>query len=179
MFLKKWFAIPEQKLWQIPVLSDTEHSQQLIEWNNTQTAYPREAGLPSLFEAQVAQYPDAIAVVCGDVQMTYAVLNVRANQLAHYLQRHGVREETRVGVFLERSVDQIISLLAILKAGGAYVPLDPNAPVERLLYMVDDAEVQLVIMHEAQSNSFPSTVDIVALDAVGYRRYLVSSQRRL
>ena len=106
-----------------PVLTEAEQYKILIEWNNTQTDYPKDACIHQLFEAQTEQTPNAIAVVFGNEQLTYQQLNQRANQLAHYLQNLGVKPEVMVGICLERSLEMIVGLLGILKAGGAYVPL--------------------------------------------------------
>src|SRR5262245_15895072 len=81
-----------------------------------------------LFEAQAARTPDAVAIKFGKDLLTYAQLNVRANQIAHWLQEHGVKAEKLVGLCVERSLDAVAALLGILKAGGAYVPLDPAFP---------------------------------------------------
>ena len=98
-----------------------------------------------LFEQQVESNPFATAVVFGDRQLTYAQLNQRANQLAHYLKRFGVDAERRVGVCLDRSLEALVTLLAIFKAGGAYVPLDPDYPSERLRYMLADSQVAVLV----------------------------------
>jgi amino acid adenylation domain-containing protein len=98
-----------------------------------------------LFEKQVETTPHAIAVISGDGQLTYAELNRRANQLAHYLIKSGVTLDSRVGVCLERSSQALVALLAILKAGGAYVPLDPDYPSERLKYMLKDSHVTVLL----------------------------------
>ncbi|MEL7064257.1 MAG: AMP-binding protein, partial [Bacteroidota bacterium] len=97
------------------------------------------------FEVQAAQTPDAIAIVDQGRQFTYRQLNARANQLAHYLQKHQVGPDTLVGVCLHRSPSLIIALLAILKAGGAYIPLDPEYPVERLATMREDSQLALLL----------------------------------
>jgi non-ribosomal peptide synthetase component F len=93
-----------------------------------------------LFEAQVEQTPDAIAVVFEDEQITYRELNIRANKLAHYLQQLGVVPDVLVGICVERSVEMIVGLLGIFKAGGAYLPLDSTYPQERLNFMLEDAQ---------------------------------------
>src|SRR5690348_12184941 len=80
------------------------------------------------FEAQAAHTPDAVAVSCNQEALTYAQLNVRANQVAHRLREHGIQPEKLVGLCVERSLDAVVALLGILKAGGAYVPLDPAFP---------------------------------------------------
>src|SRR5579859_77041 len=107
-----------------------------------------EEGLTLLcedIEEQALQRPDALAVVAENANLTYAALNQRANRLAHYLQQLGVGAEVRVGLCLERSVEMLIGLLAILKAGGAYVPLDPSYPSERITFMLDDAQIRVLI----------------------------------
>ncbi len=101
--------------------------------------------IQQLFEKQVETTPQAIAVISGDGQLTYAELNRKANQLAHYLRKSGVTLESRVGVCLERSAQALVALLAILKAGGAYVPLDPDYPSERLKYMMKDSQVTVLL----------------------------------
>ena len=146
-------------------MTEPERQQLLVDWNDTTTAYPQEASLPTLFAMQVAERPEAIAVVCGEEQLTYGQLDRRSTQLAHYMRRQGVGPETRVGVCLERGVDLLGSLLAILKAGGAYVPLDPNAPASRLASLIDDAAVGLVLTHERHGESLPSTMGrVLVLD---------------
>lgn len=98
-----------------------------------------------LFEEQVEINPRAKAVVSGDCQLTYAELNQRANQLAHYLKRLGIKPEARVGVCVERTAEALVTLLAIFKAGGAYVPLAPDYPTERLRYMLADSQVAVLV----------------------------------
>ncbi|NEP28402.1 non-ribosomal peptide synthetase, partial [Moorena sp. SIO3I6] len=117
------------------------------------------------FEEQVEKTPDAIAVVFEEQRLTYSELNRKANQLAHYLQKLGVVAETLVGICLERSVEMIVGLLAILKAGGAYVPLDPNYPTSRLNYMVEDAQLSIILTQEKWQHHLPSTAaQVICLD---------------
>jgi len=126
-------------------LSATERHKILVEWNNTQTDYPKDKCIHQLFEEQVERTPNAIAVVFEDQQLTYHELNCRANQLAHHLQSLGVKPEVLVGICVERSLEMVIGLLGILKAGGAYVPLDPSYPKERLAFMLADAQVPILL----------------------------------
>ena len=142
-------ADPEQTISELPLLSEAERRQLLVEWNQTQTEYPRDKCVHQLFEAQVERSPDAIAVVFGDEQLTYRELNSRANQLAHYLQKQGVGPETLVGICMERSLEMVVGLLGILKAGGAYVPLDPTYPQERLGFMLQDTRANVVLTQAA------------------------------
>ena len=140
-------ANPHQQLRELSLLTEGEQ-EQLIEWNNTGREYPSEVCINELFERQAQQTPDAVALNFEGRQTTYAELNRRANQLAHYLQSLGVGRETLVGVCVERSIEMVVSYLAILKAGGAYLPLDPSYPQQRLLLMLEDAQ-PLVVLTEA------------------------------
>ncbi len=129
----------------IPLLTEVEQQQMLVDWNATQTTYPRHQCFHHLFEAQAAQTPDAAAVIYEDQTLTYDQLNRQAGQLARHLQSLGVGPDVLVGVFLERSSEMVVSLLAILKAGGAYLPLNLDYPTERLAFMVRDAGVSILI----------------------------------
>lgn len=123
-------------------------------------------GIHRLFEAQVEETPDAIAVRFTDQQLTYRALNQRANQLAHALSERGVGPEVLVGIYIERSLDMIVGLLGILKAGGAYLPLDPAYPAERLSFILEDTQVPLILTQSALRDRLPShSTDIVCLDA--------------
>jgi amino acid adenylation domain-containing protein len=115
------------------------------EWNETRTEYPREKTVAQLFEEVAAATPNAVAVVFGDQQLTYAELNVRANRVAHKLRSLGVRSETMVGCCIERSLELAIAFIGILKAGGAYVPLDPSYPKERFDFMLEDTRTQVML----------------------------------
>ena len=148
-------ADPDQHLSELPLLSEDERRQLLIDWNDTGVDYPRDACLHQLFEAQVERTPDAIALVFRQEQLTYRTLNRRANQLAHYLQSLGVGPEVLVAICAERSLDMIVGLLGILKAGGAYLPLDPSDLTERLLFMVEDAQPQVLLTQQRFVDSIP------------------------
>jgi amino acid adenylation domain-containing protein len=141
-------ANPEERIANLPLLSQLEQHQLLIEWNNTQVDYPQDRCIHQLFESIAEQTPDAIALVFGDKQLSYKELNLRSNQLAHYLKTLGVQAEVLVGLCVERSFDMIIGMLGILKAGGAYVPLDPTYPYERLNFLFEDAQVPILLTHE-------------------------------
>jgi len=155
-----------RRLSELSLLTGAERAQ-LRQWNETSSAYPQHS-IQELFEAQAERNGSAIAVKCGQQQLTYAELNERANQLAHYLRKHGVRSETRVGICVERSLDMVVGLLGILKAGGAYLPLDANYPVERLAYMFEDAQPSLLLTQTKMLSRLPkSHVKIVCLDADG------------
>ncbi|PCK09264.1 MAG: non-ribosomal peptide synthetase, partial [Alteromonadaceae bacterium] len=130
----------------LSILPDADRHQLLVEWNDTAVDYPRDKCIHQLFEAQVENNPNAVALVFENQQLTYAELNKKANQLAHYLisEQH-VTSDALVGICVERSVEMVIGILAILKAGGAYVPLDPEYPAARLEYMLEDAKLTTVL----------------------------------
>ncbi len=148
-------ANPEERISQLPLLSQTERQQLLVEWNNTQTDYPRDKSIHQLFEEQVERTPNAIAVEFENQQLTYHQLNCRANQLAHYLKSLGVSADVLVGICVERSLEMVVGLLGILKAGGAYVPLDPNYPQERLAFMLEDAQVSVLLTQDSLLDRLP------------------------
>ncbi|GDZ93325.1 McnC protein [Planktothrix agardhii CCAP 1459/11A] len=138
-------ADPQAQISQLPLLTEGEQQQLLIEWNNTQVDYPQIKCIHQLFEEQAERTPDAIALVFENQQLTYTELNGRANQLAHYLQKLGVKADTLVGICVERSLEMMVGLLGILKAGGAYLPLDPEYPQERLSFMLEDSQVEVLL----------------------------------
>jgi amino acid adenylation domain-containing protein len=148
-------ANPQERISQLPLLTESETNQLLIEWNNTQVDYPEYKCIHQLFEEQVKRTPDAVAVVCSQQQLTYNELNCRANQLAHYLQSLGVKPDTLVGICLERSLEMIVGLLGILKAGGAYLPLDPEYPSERLQFAIADAQLSFLLTQEGLIDKLP------------------------
>jgi aspartate racemase len=158
-------ANPDARLSDLPLLSETEERQLLIEWNQTQRAYPPQHTIHHLFEAQAARTPEAIALTCGAQQISYRALNERANQVAHYLSARGVGAEVLVGVMLERSIEMVVALLGILKAGGAYVPLDPEYPAHRLSFMLKDGGVRVVLtQHRYADVLAPNAAQVVCLD---------------
>ncbi len=132
---------------------------QLVEWNGTDRAYASDRLLHELFEAQVLQRPDAVAVVYEDTQLSYGELDARASRLAHYLRTLGVGPDRRVALCVERSLELVVGILAVLKAGGAYVPLDPSYPPGRLQYMLDDSAPVAVVTHGAVGASARTLLD--------------------
>ncbi|WP_340122075.1 amino acid adenylation domain-containing protein [Methylobacter svalbardensis] len=136
---------PETSIAKLPLLTAAERQQLLVEWNATQSDYPKDSCIHQLFEQQVARTPDAIALVFEGRQLSYQALNDKANHLAYYLRTLGVQADSLVAICLERSIDLVIGLLAILKAGGAYLPLDPAYPLERLAFMLDDSKASLLL----------------------------------
>jgi amino acid adenylation domain-containing protein/non-ribosomal peptide synthase protein (TIGR01720 family) len=159
-------ANPNQPIGELPLLSQQERHQLLVEWNDTYTPYPKSKCIHELFEEQVEKTPYAIAVVYEDESLTYQQLNLRANQLAHYLQTLGVGAEVLVGICVERSPLMLVGLLGILKAGGAYVPLDPAYPQERLAFMLEDAQVSVLLTQESLVPTLPPhKAQVICLDS--------------
>ncbi|HEY9747253.1 MAG TPA: amino acid adenylation domain-containing protein, partial [Allocoleopsis sp.] len=156
---------PDETLAALPLLTLAEQ-QQLQAWNQTQVAYPLELCLHQWVEAQVECTPDAIAVSCEGQHLSYADLNQRANQLAHHLQSLGVQPDTLVGICVDRSLEMVIGLLGILKAGGAYVPFDPSYPSERLAFMLEDAQVPILLTQTHLVDRLPPhQAKVICLDA--------------
>ena len=141
----------------LPILSAAERKQLLIERNANDAQISSEATLHELFEAAVARRPEAVALSCDGVTVSYSQLNGRANRLARQLMQFGVKPDTLVGLCLERTNELVIALLAILKAGGAYLPIDLAYPAERLAFMLEDAEVPLLISQRSLANKLPET----------------------
>jgi len=121
----------------------------LDKWNDTRIDFPQDQCIHQLFEAQAERTPDATAIASADGHLTYRQLNQAANRLAHHLRKLGAGPEQRVGICLERSLELVVGLLAILKAGAAYVPLDPSYPRERLIYIVEHAEVNILVTEKS------------------------------
>ncbi len=157
---------PQDRVWDLPLLTAAEREQLLVQWNATQTNAPEDLCLHQLFEQQVERSPDVVALVFEEQQLTYEQLNGRANQLAHHLQVLGVGPEALVGLCMERSIEMVVGLLAVLKAGGAYLPLDPTYPAERLAYMIQDAHVWLLLTHHRLREYVPQKEDlqVISLD---------------
>ena len=149
-------ADPNRRLSELPLLTEAEKHQLLVEWNDTKTDYPKDKRIRELFEEQVERTPDAIAIIFEDQQLTYRELNQRLNQLAHYLQKLGVGPDVLVGICMERSLEMVVGLLGILKAGGAYVPLDPDYPKERLTFMLEDTRAPVLLTQGQLKELFPA-----------------------
>lgn len=153
----------EQLISQLPLLTAAERHQ-LLEWNDTQTDYPAKC-IHQLFEEQVQQTPEAVAVVFEERQLTYQELNARSNQLAHHLQTLGVGTNVLVGICIDRSFNMFVGILGILKAGGVYVPLDPTYPKARLAYMLADSQLSILVTQSSLVSQLPEyTGKLICLD---------------
>ncbi|HMG99905.1 MAG TPA: condensation domain-containing protein, partial [Terriglobales bacterium] len=158
-------AQPQQRIRELPILSQAERSQLLVEFNATAAEFPQDVCLHNFFEAQAERTPEAVAVICEEERVSYRSLNDRANQLAHFLQKRGVGPEVPVGICVERSVAMMVGILAILKAGGAYVPLDPNYPKQRLASILEDARVPILLTQQALRAALPEhAAEVFCLD---------------
>jgi len=157
---------PDRRIAVLPLLTETERQQMLVEWNDTSVPYPDDACVQELFSAQAARTPEKTAVVFGDQTLSYAELDARSNQLARSLIRRGVGPEVPVPLLVERSLEMVVGVLGILKAGGAYVPLDPHDPPERLSGALDDVGASLVLTQERlRARLSASSFECFCLDA--------------
>jgi len=156
---------PDEQIDLLQILAPQHLKRILYEWNHTSTTEAPRTCVHELFEASAAKTPHAPALVFAQDRLTYSELNHRANQLAHHLRKVGVGPERRVGVYLERSVNNVVALLAILKAGGAYVPIDPAYPQERVSYMLADSRVAVLITQESLAGRLPEhQANVVVID---------------
>ena len=163
--LESFVENAEQPAAQVSLLTAGQLQEILVNWNATAVSYPRELAIHRVFEQQVERTPDALAVIGGSASLTYAELNEKANQLAHFLQNSGVTPGARVAVSLNRSLEVIVSLLAILKAGAAYVPVDPSYPASRLSFLIQDSEAKVLLTQRAIASELPElTTTILILD---------------
>lgn len=149
----------------LEILDREERDLLAIQWNETAADYPRDRCVHQLFEEHAAHSPNNTALVCGSQRLTYGELNERANQVAHYLLSMEMPPDTPVGLFFNRSVEQVVGLLGILKAGAAYVPYDPTYPRDRLASMFEDLKVKAVLTSERLINRLPdASVRRICLD---------------
>jgi amino acid adenylation domain-containing protein/FkbH-like protein len=163
---------PERRLSQLPLLTEAERERILVEWNATEAEYPRGLCLHEVFELRAAETPQAVACMqpgeseIHDRQITYGELNQRANRLAHALRKRGACPAQRVGIFVERSIEMMVGLLAIQKSGAAYVPLDPAYPAERIRLTLEDAQVPVLITQQSLRAQLPEhNAHVVCIDS--------------
>jgi len=163
----------QQTVQELPLLTNEEIKQFQI-LNKSAKVFPEELCLHQLFEIQVNKYPDAVALVFEDQEMTYRELNNKANQTAHYLQNIGVKPDVLVGICFDRSIEMIIGLLAILKAGGAYLPFDPTHPDERIAFTIEDANINFLLSHSSFADRFSNikfNKNVIYLDKTDFNSY--------
>jgi amino acid adenylation domain-containing protein len=163
--LEAMVAEEGQPVDRLALLPAAERRRVVEGWNATAAAYPSEACVHELFQAQAERTPGAVAAVFDAEQLTYGELNARANRLAHHLRGLGVGPDVRVGLCVERSLEMVVGVLAILKSGGAYVPLDPEHPEERLRYVLEDSAPAVLLTQSSLAGRFAGLdVSLVALD---------------
>jgi amino acid adenylation domain-containing protein len=165
-------ARPEQRVSELSILSAAERRLILDQWSrHEQRALPRggpdEPCLCRLFETQAARTPNAAAIVFEGLEITYSSLNARANRLARHLQSLGVRADSRVGLCLDSSPDLIVAILGILKAGGAYVPIDANYPAMRVRWIVENAELPLIVVSAGLRSLFAGIHGLMCVEPNG------------
>lgn len=164
MLLAGVVAHPDQPIAMIPLLPNVERDELLLLRNRTDANYPRHLCLHQLFEEQVVRTPEATAVVFADQHVSYQELNLRANQLGHALRSLGVGTAAPVGICMERSLEMVVGLLGILKAGSAFVPLDASFPTERLTYILEDAQVPLLLTQRHVCAHMPDVVPQLCIE---------------
>ncbi len=155
---------PDARVADLALLTTAQRKQILIEWNATKAEFPFQKSIHQLFQEQAQLTPNDVAVACGTKRLTFAELNARANQLAHYLRKRGVGPEVRVAICVERSVEMIVGLLAILKAGGTYVPLEPTFPAERIAFIQADSQAR-VLLTQKHLSLMPWAGETIYLDS--------------
>nr|WP_260232358.1 non-ribosomal peptide synthetase [Chryseobacterium lactis] len=146
----------------------------LEEWNDTETDYPSDTTIHHLFEKQVQRTPDHIAVVYGDIKLSYQELNERANRLANYLiETYDLQPDNIVPLCLDRSEQMLIAILAVLKSGAAYVPMDSSYPAERIEHILQDTGAGLILAEESTTQKLQNAeVDILSLNHVNFQAIL-------
>lgn len=155
---------PAAPLQRLSIVSPGERQRVLVGFNISGREYPVAQTVHRLFEAQVVTRPEALAVMQGDLKLSYGELNQRANRLAHHLIGLGVQADDRVAVCLRRGPDMFVALLAILKAGAGYVPIDPDYPAERIAYLVQDSD-PIAVLAQSSTRDLLGAVRVIDLDA--------------
>ena len=160
-------ADPEQTLGELPLLPPWEIEQVLSVWNDTYLDYPLDECVHELFESQAVNNPESIAVSDVSASLTYQELNRQSEQLARHLADLGVTQNTLVGIYLERSIDMVVAVLAVMKSGAAYVPLDPAFPQERLQIMIKDSGCQVIISQRSLAGHLSlESVELAIIDEI-------------
>ncbi|HHM21730.1 MAG TPA: amino acid adenylation domain-containing protein, partial [Bacteroidetes bacterium] len=164
---------PNQKMAELPLLTNDEKKRLLTDWNNTRRAAPQDVPIHYFIENQAREQPDKIAVAAQGQHLSYFDLNKKAEQLAARLQAIGVGKNVPVGLFTGRSVKMITGILAILKTGGAYLPIDPDYPKDRIAFLLEDAAVKIILAQPHLLDRLPATTaQVVSLDEKTHRSFV-------
>lgn len=145
---------PNKKIGELSLVSEEEEILQLNVWNDTVTDFEGKGDFINWFEKIANTTPKAIAVVFGEKEIDYGTLNHRGNQVSSYLQKQGATTNTLIGIGLERSIDLIVALLGVMKTGSAYLPFDPEHPKERIQFMLEDSNAEILITQQSLKNIF-------------------------
>ena len=160
---------PNMYLKDIEILSTKEKEKIIKEFNNTKTNYPQEKTTVEIFEEQVKKNPQNIAVECKNEQLTYQELNERSNQMAHFLRKKGVKPSESIGLIVERSIDTIVGILGILKAGASYLPLEADYPIDRIQFMLEDSETQIILGHSSFKEKIPEGKAFIEMERLNLK----------
>ncbi len=157
---------PASRVGDLPLLPPDERRRVLFAWNDTAFAFPGDQLPAALFEAQAARTPDATALFFEERTLRYGELEARSARLAHHLRSLGAGPDLLVGICLPRSLEMVIAVLGVLRAGAAYVPLDPEYPQERLAFMMNDAQVPILLTRTDLRSRLPATrATVLCVDA--------------
>ncbi len=162
--LKAIVVNPGYKISDLPMMTDSETNQILVEFNSNLGEYPVTENVVGLFEKQAQQTPKAAAVIFGSEQITYSELNEKSNKLANYLKQAGVRKEDAIPICIDRGINMIIGILGILKAGAAYVPIDPEYPDERIKYMLENINSSIILVSKESKSKLPAEKNFEFID---------------
>ncbi len=162
-------ARPNAALWELPLLSDSEREQLLVELNTTAVDTATQGTIPQLFARQAAATPEAMAVISGSQGLSYRQLAQQADRLARQLRSRGVGPEDRVALYMERRIELIVALLGVLQAGAAYVPLDPKTPQQRLARLLSDAGVGWTLSDPHLRSNLPPSSPVLCMDEAGLK----------
>ena len=159
-------ADPERRICELPMVTDPERRQLLVDWNETRMPYATDACVHQLFEKWAVDTPGVQAVSCGHERLTYAEVNQRANRIAHCLRSRHVTAGVPVAICMERSSAMLVAILGVLKAGGAYLPLDPAYPKQSLAFMLRDSGARaLLTSRDLASHVAEDAGDVLFMDA--------------
>ncbi|WBW96384.1 amino acid adenylation domain-containing protein [Oceanirhabdus sp. W0125-5] len=165
----------DERIKNLGLLDDEEINERVYNFNSTKSEYPKDKTVNQLFEQQVRETPDKIAVIFGNENLTYRELNKRVNQMAQYLRKNHVAKGSIVGIMANHSIELVIGILGVMRAGGAYIPIDPAYPTERIMYMLEDSGTSLLLTNISISTHVRFQGKI--LDLNNYEIYIDNSEK--